>query len=531
MSKVIYKPIPSKPGKPPVVLIDGGSKSQAPTITHNGKVYQGKYLNNEGTVAQYVFPGLPIGVEGAELSYGDQKQTINTGQRFEGDSIGGLKGSYGRGSINDTPGGTFPGQAGYGPTPYGSGYLPAYLGNQFPMFQPIQYNPMAVPNYTQFDPATYAQKYSPVIRSEMLKNFNFAEGLSFNTLADELKGLKAYAPAAAALARTTAAEDTIQNQALRTGQLKANIPDVLAGLKKQTSDAAAYASGHLPDTFDDNALEVGIRSDAADIATSRGFGVRSGASRNLSDYMNTKERFQISQYGNQLQTQNAQTRAALELAPTEFINAGQAINPNPSISPSQLIGSNFSQANQLGTIPASTALQSSIGQSQFQTNLVKDVGMFNTQNQLQTSMYNASNVYAAQMGFFNYNQGYANTAADVATATKNQQMLMDQFNKSMSQAQKANTIQQILGGLGVAPNIIKAISGLFGSDSSGTGVPSLDQYPSLMNPGDILNYDNYAGGPAPLTLTGSGDYQFNIPSEFGFNYGIDYPSFSTDLSL
>lgn len=549
-----YVYVTTTPGdSPPTVKLPDGTTMTAVRADKVGGSFENKNEYGPGGPTQYqwVFPDLPK-YDGADVtfSYGGQSKSVklNAGTEYRSET-GGLAGvdaapnKAGSGpALGGAPGGLNPSQ-------FGAGYLPQFLGGQIPQFQPISYQPINTPNYQMFDPAKYSQKYGNVIRNDILKNFQEGKGLALDTLNTELTGLRKFVPQAAEIARTEAAIDNIQNQQQRTNQLNRVLPDVVGGLKTQTADAATYATGRLPNSIDDAALEYGIRSRAADNTAARGFGDNSLVGKNTSDLMSAEERFQIAQYGNTLKDQNAQTRSALELAPTEYINAGQQVKVTPSVDAGQYASKYLSEINGLGTIPATAALQAAIQQSQFKTNTGLDVSKFNATNTLNTNMYNASNTYSSQLNAFNYLTGFAQQAADLGTAQMNQNRedtqrdaLTKLFQEGQSKAQNAKTVQSILGALGVAPSLIKQVLGAFGvtGDSSGGGSDLLSQ-------GDTLNYDQFntpdynKGGYYYDPTTGDYGYDpnvntfpdtgnFNIPDEFGPQYGIDYSRFLEAIS-
>lgn len=385
-------------------------------------------------------------------------------------------------SISGAPGGFQPGTSGT------HGFFPAY--QNFPGVTLANYSPIKAAPYNFTDPFSFAEKYGNFSRGELNKNFNQSQDMALTSLNTELKGLSSFAPAAAALKRGETSLDNQFNQQQRLQQVNQALPGVTGDLNDQAARARAYASGNLPDAQLNKALELGIRSGAADQASSGGFGASSSAARKLSDLMSADQRFKISQYGDQLQTSNINQKEQLLLAPTEYSQAGQQINVNPSQSTSQLTNAYFGQNNQYGAVPATTALSSQVGQNQYQTTNEQNTRTFNATNQLQLSEYNTSATNQFALDKFGYNVQYAGSVAGAAQTNDNtnlqiqqQQQYMQIVQELMQLKQSSAQTQSILsgimslfgqgGGLGSSGNIlnqlVSGISSLFQGGGSGGG--------------------------------------------------------------
>ncbi len=405
-------------------------------------------------------------------------------------------GGYGGGS--GVPAGFQPGNIGYGSFPALQNFPGVTLAN---------YTPIKAAPYNFTDPFSFAEKYGNFSRGELNKNFNQSQDMALTSLNTELKGLSSFAPAAAALKRGETSLDNQFNQQQRMQQLQSTMPGALGDLAAQADRARSYAAGNLPDAQQNKALELGIRSGAADMASSGGFGASSSAARKVSDLMSADQRFKIAQYGEGLTTSNINEKAQLLLAPTEYSNAGGQINVNPSESTSQLTNSYFGQANQYGAVPATTALSSQTQQNQFTTGLEQNTRQFNASNQLGLSEFNAgaTNNFALQQ--FGYNTAYAGAVAGAAQTNTNTQVALQQqaqyqqlvqsFMQQQQQTQQTNAlvsgVMSLLGqggGVGNSGNVlnqlVSGISSLFG----GGGIDGGQFQGPLVNP----NTGAFSGG-------------------------------------
>lgn len=340
-------------------------------------------------------------------------------------------------------------------------------------------------NFIFTDPLAFAEKFADFNRSEIAKNYEQAKGLALDQLNTELQGLQNFAPAASALKRQQTSIDNIFNQKQRTAQINKTLPGVRGQLTAQGKRAETYASGRLPDSIQDAALELGIRSRAADQATAGGFGASSSVSRKASDLMSAEERLQIANYGEQLLTSNIGTKANLLLAPTEYSDAGQQIRVTPEVGAGRLSSQALSEINQASLIPPGAALNAVIQQREFRTQLRQRNKEFNRSKKLNVQSLNAQirNQFALQK--FGYQVAHAGAEAGAATANNNialgiaqQAQYADIFSGALAQSQSAAQTASIASGIGeiitAGAGLISGISSLAGG-GSGTSAPSSGQ--------------------------------------------------------
>jgi hypothetical protein len=471
----IYKPQTSKG---PVVLLEYDT-STPPTMTlATGEVVQavkgdragGVYKGHEGF--QWVFPRDILGQEGATLTVDGKSQEIpQTNMSYRGNTIGDLEESS-KGAIGDV-GSTSSGiQGGFEAGNVGYGVAPAFIGDLFPDATVIgqkglksKYKEISPANYNFVDPLEFGKKFGTFQRGELEKNFAQAKGFALDAVDTELQALQSYVPKSSALKREQTAIDNTFNQGERTRQVYSAVPDVVGDLNSIASDARSYASGNVPNSIANAALELGNRSAAADIATNSGFGVRSSAARKLSDLMSAKDRIGLSQYGNQLLGQNAGQRADLLLAPTQYSDAGAQVRVAPTVSASQLQQQSFGDINQASLTTPGQALSTQVQQNQFQTDLQQQTSQFNAQNNLQNNQFNSSmkfNVRNANaqtinnfaLSKFNYLNSYVNSVAAAGQTNMNTGIALDQQAAAQEEAsrhkkktQTSNTIKDAVSGL------------------------------------------------------------------------------------
>lgn len=418
MTTLIVKPGTSKGY---VVLVPSES-SDVPTITlSDGTIVRGKFLNDNEGRKQYVFPTTLYNQTDLTLNLGGKTQKLANGkQSYEGDSIESLK-PRDKGSIG--AGGQIIGGGGLGGAQQigGFGVAPEDLSAQFPK-----------PQTSFTDPIQFSKEFGKIQLGRLSATNMFAKELALDNIDTELQGLKNFAPAAAALKRDMIATDNAFNQGQRTDQINKVLPDVLKGLKTQTADAETYASGRAPDSIIDRGLELQTRAAGADIAAASGFGGSSIAAKGVNALMSAKERIGLSQYGNQLKQSNAQERANLELAPTEYSNAGGQINVTPSMSGSQLQQNIWGSTNQATLISPESALSSTVQQNQWNTQILNDFAM----------------------SLFNYKVGLSNAVAAAGQVSVNtgvgldqQKQARDEYSKQMNKTQKANQTHDIITGV------------------------------------------------------------------------------------
>lgn len=441
----IYKPETSKG---PVFLHSGGAMTP-PTITlASGQVVTARYLNTVdeggGPNSQYVFPSSVLNQKGATLSFGGQKQTLdNSNLSYRGDSIGSLQESS-KGAIGSSPGiGSGPGGAGFpsqfNPSNIGAGSIPAYLASLYPSAQLINYNPIQAAPFKYTDPFKFAQKFGNFSRDEISKNSKLASDLSLEQIDTELKGLQQFAPGANALKQNLISSDNTFNQGQRTSQVNAALPGVSSDLAGQEARANSYANGQVPDSVTNSALELSLRSRAADQSTAAGFGASSRAGQRISDLLDAQTRIGLSQYGDQLLSSNANQRASLFLAPTEYSNAGAQINVTPSVSGSQLASSNLSQIDSLSNLSAGQALSTEVGQQQFTTGLEQQTRQFNATNQLGADEFDANTSNQFAQDKFAYQVGFAGTVAGAQQTDTNAQIEQQQQQQAQQIAQQSGS--------------------------------------------------------------------------------------------
>lgn len=448
----IYKPqthkgpvvlLESEPSSPPTMTLSDGRVITAVRGDQAGGVYKG----HEGW--QFVFPRDILGQEDAVLTVDGKTQNIDyTNTSYRGNAIGSLQEST-KGSIGDVGSmsqGIAPGFAGGS---VGYGVVPEFLGSLFPDASTIKAKGLKtkVADYNFTDPIEFASRFGQYQRGELDKNFAQSKKFAMETVENELQALTNYVPRSAALKREQVAQDNTFNQAQRTAQVMGAIPDVVGDLNAIAGDARAYASGRMPDSIGDRALELGNRSAAADIAASSGFGVGSSAARKVSDLMSAKDRIGLSQYGNQLLGQNAAQRAELLLAPTSYSNAGEQINVLPSQSVSALQTQAFGDLNQSTLTTPGQALQTQVQQEQFRTSNQMQVDQFNANMKFNVRNTNAAIKNNFALTKFNYLVGYANSVAAAGQANMNtivgleqQEAARNESSKQKNKTQKGNTI-------------------------------------------------------------------------------------------
>lgn len=447
----LYKP---QTRKGPVVILEQESSS-APTITlADGTVITavradragGTYKGHEGF--QWVFPRDVLGQQDAVLTVDGKTQELgNTNMAYRGSGIGSLQESR-NGAIGDLGREAAPGSY---QTVGEFGVAPNYIGDQFPSFTPIE---GAASSYQYIDPIKFGEQFTPFQRTQLTNNFRQAGDFALDAIDTEFQALASFVPRSAALKRDVISEDNRFNQEQRTAQLRSAIPDVVEDLTTQAADARAFARGEIPDAITDRGLEIGVRSEAADLAASGGFGLRSSAARKTSDLMSARERLGIAQYGNNLLSSNAAQRAQLFLAPTSYSNAGESISAVPSISGSQLQQSNAAAINNAITLPSTTAFSTNVQQSQFLSNLIQ-----------QTQQFNATRQDNFALSFFNYLNSYVNSLAAAGQTNINTGVSLEQQEaarleeiKQRDRTQRANTIESaITGAVAVGMNVFSDI--------------------------------------------------------------------------
>lgn len=517
MASFLWKPFSDgglNPGGTSVLLggVQGGVSS-AQVVGPNGEIYENlqQASGRENGVKFYSKrPGSAYGQNlTVRVTYADGRtesyQIPNGGQRYEG-------------PLGDTnPGPSNKGSSGgggsYDPTQVGDfGFAPADLTGQFPAPVSINYTPINPAPYKFTDPAQFAKDFGDVNRSEIGKNFNLANDMALKELDTELQGLQQFVPAAAALKRRETSVDNLFNQQQRTQQIDSTLPEVRGDLNSQAERARTYASGRAPDETIDRALELGVRSRAADAASYSGFGKESSIARKTSDLMSADRRIQLSQYGDQLLGQNVAQKVQTLLAPTSYSNAGQQVSATPTLSGSQLASQNLQEINRNTILDPATALGQTVGQNQFQSNLVQDTNKFNTSNQVGVDQFNASNANSFALNKFGYQTSLAGAYAGAALQNSNTQIALQQqaqaqqiYQDYFNQAQQSGQTSAIAQGLGAIPGIISAVTSIgdlinsFSGNSSTTGPAQGDVAPDgYVYQGQNVNATPGSGyAPAP----------------------------------
>ena len=369
-----------------------------------------------------------------KVKYRDgREESYNIGQsnsRYEG-SLGdpeSLRPTSGRGNIG--PGGVVSGGPGgaFNPMTMGQGYgvAPGYVGGMFPTTALATYSPIDPASYKYTDPADFAKQFGTFNREEFKKNEAMSKDVALSRIQTELEGLESFVAGSSALKRAETAKDNLFNQAEREAAVERAIPGAAKTLADQRGRAEAYASGNLPDSFDNAALEMGIRSRAADLASSGGFGTRSSVARKTADLLSAEQRLGIATMGEGLISKNLSESAQLLMAPTSYADVGAQIRTTPSLTGSQLASSVASELGNATMISAGTGLQSELQQQQFKTNLFQSTNTFNAANMYNASLANAQMTNSANQALFGYNVSYAGAVAGAMQTDINTQVGIQQ---------------------------------------------------------------------------------------------------------
>lgn len=357
--------------------------------------------------------------------------------------------------------------------------FPYDLSSQFPSAVTINYQPIQAAPYKYTNPMEFAKEFAEFNRGEFSKNVIQSKEFALDALDTELQGLQRFVPKAAATKRFETAADNVFNQQERTKQIQSAIPDVLADQDVQAADARAYAEGRLPDSVLDSSLNLATRSEAADIASASGFGSRSSVARKTSDLMSARERFGISQYGNQLKSQSIADRANLRLAPTSYSDAGQQMRVMPTVSGAQLQTAYGTELNRATMIDPSTGLSTEVAQQQFSTNLNQETNKFNATNTLATDQFNANNLNKFALDKFDYQAQFANAYQQATQGTlniqredaireQNKDIFLDFLNKAQKAGDRkalASGLAQIFQSFGGVDKFMDLIKDTFGSST------------------------------------------------------------------
>lgn len=454
-------------GKHGIFLTPQEDQKSAPyAILPDGTRVDARYVNTNEGRHQYLFGDAILNQKGVKIYYNGKTIDLeDSNKSYEGSNpYDGWeyrnKGDLGSGGGSGGGGGPF------GADTVGDfGVAPAFIGDLFPKAVTSTYNPIpgAAKDYQYIDPIKFGKEFNPFQREELAKNFAQSRDFALGAIDTEFQALLNFVPSSAKLQREQVAADNIFNQEQRTAQVQGTLPEVLKDIAQQRADARAYARGELPDSIQNRGLEVQMRSESADIASSSGFGTGSAASRKLSDLMSARERFGIAQYGNQLEASVDQREAELLLAPTEYATAGSQVRVTPTLSGSQLQQAGFETFNASTILSPGTAFSSAVNQSQFLTQLQQRIQEFNASNTLQNDQFNVTNLNNFALSYFNYLNSYVNSVASAAQADINTNVSIDQQGEARDEAtkqrdktKKGNAIEEGLGALG---GIIGGIAG------------------------------------------------------------------------
>lgn len=499
--------------KPGTYIVRGPDGQILDTINVSGERGHEGYKAQSGAIASGLPPGSSIEFEGKvynmngpggaryEFSYGNSNPTL------VGDK--GAIGSAGGG------GGFQPGQVG------DFGVFPAYQGGNFPTPNLATFTPAKPAPYKYTDPFKFGEAFGDFNRMSIAKDFGLAKDIGMSELELELKGLQAFAPAAAALAREQISIDNQFNQAQRLQQVEGALPGARESLSAQTGRAETYARGRFTGDIEDRAFELGIRSSAADRAVAGGFGPTSSVARKASDLMSAEQRFQVAQYGEGLLSKSIGERANLLLAPTEYSTAGSQIKTMPSVDLGTRTAGALESISAKTLLSPAQALESEIQQQQFGTNLQQNLNIFNAQGGFDASKINAASQNQFALDKFGYDVGYATSVASGTQTDINTQQEINQQNEAKNTFDDNKEATQDQGSVGSAVGAgIAIVAGagdiidwvdsnigpIFGSDSSSVegGVDfgsSPEPFGKSLQKGAMQRPTTTATGAAPSAQT------------------------------
>lgn len=426
----IYKAAGDK-GKRGVFLTpQGGSRTPPVAVLPDGTKITGKYINTNEGRHQFLFGNDILGQKDVKIIYdGDEGVLPDGNLSYETDSI---SGGFKYRAKGDLAGG---GAGGSGGVPIGAGGANFgggvdNAGNAIPTNTDAsslqagqsEVGPLEIPPYIPIDPKTYAQMYAAYNREEIAKNLADAQNDALSLIGTESQGNRQFAPDAAALQQGIASQENnfnrgeiaTSNQFNPTQVSDANAfnkqsfndaidssgLNIRSTITGRLEDSSRMAKGFLPTSLEDRAFEMAARSTAGDSLQARGLGT-SAFTQNAIDKYTIGERLNLMQQGNQQVDQWLSKGAALLIdSPIKYNpllqqpNSGkvsQDIRGLPSLSGSQLAGSQFGTRNSLTTMTPSQALSNSIQQDQFKTNTDLDLGKFNKTNEIQQGQFNITN--------------------------------------------------------------------------------------------------------------------------------------------
>lgn len=560
-SGYLWKPQGENTGNGTIILPSkySGQISSVQVVDSQGNVVdKGDYRHdyeNGGSIWDTSKPGGSYGTDtqvqvtldnGEVVYYGgggsgrNEGGPIGQGETSGGGSSGGVSNdpgfSNGSGS-SDVPGSTGGGQNGFAAGPF-------YNGKNYPQFTSVDFPTIDPAKFNFTDPQKFAEQFGEFNRGEFKKNFDQSKGFALEALDTELAGLKSFAPAAAALKREQTGLDNRFNQSERSAQVDAVLPNARRDLDAQRSRAGAYAEGRLPDGTLDRALELNIRSRAADNANATGIGTSSLNADKLSDLMSAEERLQISQYGEGLLTNNLATSSSLLLAPTEYSNAGAEISVKPEVGAGRLTYQGAQMLNAATLLDPAQALTSKIQQEQFTTQLEQRTNEFNATGMYDAAKFNSVGSFNAALGKFQYDVSFLNAQQAASQANINaaaavgfQGLQNDSFNAGLTDAQGQQTIASVSQGIGSIPGAMNAISSVLGSSqgatSSTTSPKSLESTPGIdTSPSQSASQPSTLPQTAPVQMSApptASSVDASAPGSYKFAEGVQVPQGYTNL--
>lgn len=445
---------------PPVITGPDGTEYVGERADRHG----GTFFGEAGY--QYVFDPAVIGLSDATITYGDQSGKIGKGSRsYRGAGID---------TWDESDKGAIGSPGGVGVDPTGYGFFPNDISDQFPSPVLTGYDPITKAPYQFTDPLEFAKKFGEYNREELYRSNQQAKEFALDALATELEGLEGFVAGSSAIKRRETSLDNIFNQQERERQINSALPNARGDLAGQRSRALAYAEGRIPDAIADRALELGIRSDAADRASSGGFGATSSVARKASDLMSAQERVKLGMEGERILSGNINQEAGLFVAPTQYSDAGAQVRTMPTLSGSQLQTQARQEISQFTGIPTRDALSSTVQQNQFDTGLEQQTRQFNASNTLQNDQFNATNQNAFALELWGYKvalegakAGAFQTGSNTALQLQQQQQAFDLYKQYAALAQAnqqfgaiAQTLTTLLGGAGGGGGILSTISNI-----------------------------------------------------------------------
>lgn len=427
---------------------------ETPTIVfEDGTVVKGRQFAGRGSHGYKFVFDVPFNKRTAKfkIQRGNESFEVPAGtEAYRGGSLSSMTAS-GKGALGGGAGSMFGGSdetassfaGGFEPGSIGgNAFIPAFLGDQFPDPFTIDYEPMQAAPYNETDVKQFSTEFADFSRGQIATNSKIAKESALDLLDTELTGLQTFVPQAATLKRQQVGEDNTFNQAEKTRLVDKVLPALRTDLESQRQRANVYASGKAPDSVTDAALELGVRSRAADRATFGGFGASSSAARKVSDLMSAEARLGLAQYGEGLLGQNQQLSSSLLMAPVSYSDTGAQIRVTPTLSGSQLQQAESQRLDARTMLDPSTALSSQINQQQFVTNIEQGTRQFNTSTKVNVDQFNAGNINNFALSKFNYLAGYANAVASAGQMSFNTDFGIEQQDQARTEESKQAATQR-----------------------------------------------------------------------------------------